>query len=409
MRFQKLTFSNASGQNLAARLDLPLDKEPTAYVLFAHCFTCTKNLKAVSHISNALTAQGMAVLRFDFTGLGESEGDFADTNFSSNVEDLVAAADYMRDAYEAPQLLLGHSLGGAAVLMAAHQVPECRGVVTIGAPCNPEHVTHLLECSRDEIEKNGYATVKLAGRPFTIKKQFLDDLEDVSMLDTIGQLRRALLIFHAPMDNTVGIANAERIFKAAKHPKSYVSLDKADHWLTAESDALYVGSVLAAWGMNYIEPHTAVFGDPADDGYEHVYVRTGSDHYRTEIRASGHALIADEPESVGGTDLGPNPYEYLLAALGTCSTITMRMYADRKKWPMTSAVVRLKHQKVHADDCEDCLSKDGKIDVIEREIEIVGDELTAEQRQRIREIADKCPVHRTLQGEIKVRTTSREG
>ncbi len=401
MRFKKLTFPNSEGQQLVARLDLPIDGRPLAYALFAHCFTCTKNLTAVGRISNGLTAQGIAVLRFDFTGLGESEGDFADTNFSSNVADLVKAADFLREHYGAPQLLIGHSLGGAAVLQAAHQIPECRAVATIGAPADPQHVTHLLQCSLEEIEETGEAQVLLAGRPFTIKKQFLDDLEQSKMQERIRTLKRALLVMHSPIDNTVGIDNAAQIFTAAKHPKSFISLDKADHLLSRERDARYVGAMLAAWAMNHVE--LAEDELPDLEGSQ-VLVRT-EQGYRTEIRTGLHTLIADEPIGVGGTDMGPNPYEYLLAALGACSTITMRMYADRKSFPMEAVNVRLSHKKVHVQDCEDCESPSGKVDVIHREIEIVGDQLTAEERERILVIADKCPVHRTMHNEIKVRTT----
>ena len=404
MSFQRLRFTNAQGQHLGARLDLPIDGKPRAYALFAHCFTCTKNLKAVGHISNALTSEGFAVLRFDFTGLGESEGDFADTNFSTNVDDLVSAADFLRDEHTAPALLIGHSLGGAAVLHAAHRIAECRAVATIGAPAEPGHVKRLLQCSLEEIEQTGEARVLLEGRPFVIKKQFLDDLDKTNMEHILRTLRRALIVFHSPIDATVGIDNAGKIFTAAKHPKSFVSLDKADHLLSKQRDARYLGTVLAAWAASQIEA-----APEPDYGLEGARVLARIEEgYRTEIRTGQHTLLADEPIRLGGTDTGPNPYEYLLAALGACSAITMRMYANHKGFPMEAVNVRLFHEKVHAKDCEDCESESGKVDIIDRELEIIGSELNAEQRQRIREIADKCPVHRTLHSEVIIRTTVKE-
>lgn len=407
MQFQKLTFKNPEGQILAARLDLPIDGKPKAYALFAHCFTCTKNLIAVGHISRALNREGMAVLRFDFTGLGESEGDFAETNFSSNVADLTAAAEFLDREFEAPKMLIGHSLGGAAVLQAATHIPSAVAVATIGAPCDPKHVTDLLSSAKETIEKEGEAEVILAGKSFKIKKQFLDDLQETRMQETIRNLKRALLILHSPIDAIVGIENAAKIFQTARHPKSFISLDHADHLLSNERDSQYVGSVIAAWAQKYIESEKPVASkeDLADNW---VVVRTGTYGLQTEIVANGHALIADEPIAVAGTNMGPTPYEYLVASLGSCTSMTLRMYADRKGWPLEAIEVRLKHQKVHADDCEQCQSPNAKIDQIEREIELVGN-LNEEQRQRLLAIADKCPVHRTLHSEIVVKTWLKKG
>ncbi|RMD89993.1 MAG: OsmC family protein [Calditrichaeota bacterium] len=405
MQFQKLTFENRHGFKLAARLDFPIS-EPHAYALFAHCFTCTKNLKAVGHISRALNQQGLAVLRFDFTGLGESEGDFAESTFSSNVEDLVDAAEFLAKNYEAPQLLVGHSLGGAAVLQAAAHIPSSRAIATIGAPSNPAHVTKLLRSAIPAIEARGEAEVNLAGRTFRIKKKFLDDLEQTHMEEIIRSLKKALIIFHSPVDNIVGIENAARIFQAAKHPKSFISLDQADHLLSHEKDALYVGKVLATWAEKYLG-FEKVIKKPEELRGTWLVVRTGESGYVTEIRTNKHALIADEPVSVGGTDLGPSPYEYLLASLGACTSITLRMYADRKYWPLESIEVYLRHQKIHAEDCKECEIKEGKIDQIEREIKLVGN-LTGEQKQRLLEIASRCPVHRTLHSEVRVVTKLRE-
>ena len=405
MLFEKITFTNPNGDELAARLDQPADSQPIAYALFAHCFTCSKNLNAVGNISRALTDLGIAVMRFDFTGLGESEGDFADTNFSSNIDDLVAAADFMADEFEAPKILVGHSLGGAAVLQAAHRIESAKAVATIGAPCDPEHVVQHMEDSIEEIEAKGEADVTLAGRTFTIKKQFLDDLEATRMTDAIRTLDRALLIFHSPLDKVVGIDNAARIFKAAKHPKSFISLDQADHLLMDAADSRYVGAVLGGWARKYIDVERPEKSEVEPESGR-VVTRTAQG-LRTEIIASGHSLVADEPESIGGTNTGPTPYDLLAASLGACTSMTLRMYADRKEWPMESAIVRLNHERIHAKDCEDCESDSGMIDRLDREIEVTGP-LDEKQRQRLKEIANKCPVHRTLHGEIRVRTSLKE-
>lgn len=407
MQSTRLDFENARGEKLSARLDLPVDGEPRAYVLFAHCFTCSKNLRAVSNISRALTQRGFAVLRFDFTGLGESEVDFADTNFSSNVEDLVYAARFLEQSFRAPDILVGHSLGGAAVLQAASQLPQVRAVATIGAPADPEHVTHLLEEAREDIEKKGQANVQLAGRTFTIKKQFLDDLEGSSMENYIRSLKRPLLIFHSPIDNTVGIENAAKIFQHAMHPKSFVSLDKADHLLTDQDDSRYVGAVLAAWAAKYIPAPAQPQHRQPEAEANRIVVQTGAEGFVTTIMANGHALVADEPLKLGGTNQGPTPYELLAASLGACTSITLRMYADRKKWPLEAVTVRLTHQKIHGKDCEVCETNAPRIDRFDREIELEGP-LSEDQRQRLLEIADKCPVHRTLHSEIWINTTLKD-
>lgn len=403
-----MLITNEAGQKLAARLDLPVDGKPVAYALFAHCFTCTKNFKAAANISAALTRERIAVLRFDFTGLGESEGDFADTNFSGNVSDLITAAEFLQAHYEAPKILIGHSLGGTAMLQAAGQIPAAVAVTTIGSPCRPDHVTKLLAGSRLTIEQAGEAEVILAGRPFKIKKQFLEDLDKQRITESVRNLRKALLIFHSPIDQIVSVDNAADIFGLAKHPKSFISLDKADHLLTRELDSRYVGAVIEAWARKYLgidEQQTQVTV-PLPDLDNRVTVRTGREKFRTDILAAGHGLVADEPLAVGGQNLGPNPYDLLLAGLGACTSMTLRMYADRKGWPLEAAVVRLNHNKVHAKDCEVAQAETGKVDCIEREIELAG-ELDDEQRARLLEIADRCPVHRSLHSKIVVKTTAK--
>ncbi|MGH8702448.1 MAG: bifunctional alpha/beta hydrolase/OsmC family protein [Burkholderiales bacterium] len=396
-------FPGSLGTALAARLDVPPVK-PAAFALFAHCFTCSKDTLAASRISAALTARGIAVLRFDFTGLGGSEGDFANTNFSSNLADLVAAASWLREHHEAPRLLIGHSLGGAAVLAAAREIPEATAVATIGAPSEPAHVRHLLAPALPQIESAGEAEIELAGRKFRIKKQFLEDIAGHRSREAIGSLGKALLIFHSPRDTTVSIDNAAQIFMAAKHPKSFVSLDDADHLLTRKEDAAYVAAVLAAWASRYIgAPLIEARPIPANAPGVVTVAETRAGKFTQAITVGNHRLLADEPLSAGGTDTGPSPYDLLLAALGACTSMTVRMYADLKQLPLHKVTVRLRHEKVHAQDCAECETKEGKIDRIEREIELEGG-LDEAQRARLLEIANKCPVHRTLHSEVWIPT-----
>jgi putative redox protein len=400
MKSVKVSFPNRQGQKLAALLDLPEDEKPIAFALFAHCFTCTKNIKAAANIAAALNREKIAVLRFDFTGLGQSEGDFSDTNFSTNVADLVAAAEFMSKELEGPQIIIGHSLGGAAVLQAAKEIDSLNAVVTIAAPHDPEHVAHHFESMRDQIEREGEARVNLAGRHFKIKKQFLADLEMQQLDHHIRTLKTALLVMHSPRDTTVGIDNAAEIYRAAKHPKSFISLDDADHLLLKEADSLYAGMMIASWGSRYIN----VTEEAHEDGMvidNRVTSSTENYGFFTEIFANGHAMVADEPLQYGGTDRGPTPYDYLLAALGACTSMTLQMYARHKQLPLTKAVVRLTHQKIHAKDCEDCGTNNGKVDRMEREIELFG-ELDQKQRERLLEIAERCPVHKTLHSEVDI-------
>ena len=402
MPTERFQFTGEGGHQLAAALDLP-EQEPLAYALFAHCFTCGKDVLAAKRIATALAAKGIAVLRFDFTGIGSSEGDFANSTFSSNVADLVHAANHLRETRKAPTLLIGHSLGGAAILACAGQIAEAKAVVTIAAPSDPEHVTGLFKEQIEDIRKQGKVEVSLAGRPFTITREFLDDIAEHGLMARVTTMRKAILVMHAPTDDTVSIDNATRIFLSAKHPKSFVSLAGADHLLSQRRDSTYVADVIAAWASRYIEPaaEQAVVTTAAP---RNVVVReTRNSKLQQTISIGPHRLLADEPVAAGGEDSGPGPYDFLLAALGACKSMTMRLYADRKSLPLERATVTLHHSKIHAQDCAECETREGMLDQIDVAIGLEG-ALDAAQRKRILEIADKCPVHRTLTSEIRIVT-----
>jgi len=405
MRSERFTFPNAKGEQLAATLDWPLGK-PTAFALFAHCFTCGKDNLTAKRIAETLTLHGIAVLRFDFTGLGASEGEFANTHFSSNVDDLVAAADHLRKTQSAPAILIGHSLGGCAVLAASHRIAEARAVVTIAAPYDPAHVTGLFKEHVDAIRKKGEVEVQLAGRPFTIRREFLDDVAEKKLNECLATLRKALLVFHSPTDDLVGIDNASHIFQAAKHPKSFVSLAGADHLLSKKDDAVYVANVIAAWADRYLDRPEVMTEAEVEEGL--VLVReTHGGKFQQEILTGPHRLLADEPVKLGGLDSGPGPYDFLLAGLGACTSMTIRLYAEFKKIPLANVSVRLNHEKkIHTKDCEDCADKVTKVDHIERAITLEGP-LDAAQRAKLMEIADKCPVHQTLESKIDIHTVER--
>lgn len=398
----RVEFPGHNGATLAGLLEVP-DTGTLAYVLFAHCFTCGKDIAAASRISRALVARGYAVLRFDFTGLGGSDGDFANTHFSSNVEDLLAAAAYLRQSYRAPAILVGHSLGGAAVLSAAHQLSEVKGVVTIAAPANAAHVAKQFHCDIAAIESAGEAEVELAGRTFTIKKSFLDDIAAQDSAH-IGALQASLLLFHSPLDTMVSIAEAEKIYRAARHPKSFISLDKADHLLSNKADAEYVAACIAAWAGRFIEAQPVLSESKTstvDSGQ--IDVEERNHQFTRNVLADDHRWLADEPVAMGGDNLGPDPYEHLLAALGTCTSMTVRMYANRKEIPLEDIRVTLSQRRLHGKDCEDCEMEDRYIHEITRYVAIKGD-LSEGQRQRLLEIADKCPVHKTLEGKVVIET-----
>ena len=403
MRSKTITFKNKNDESLKGKIELPVDQYAHSFALFAHCFTCSKNLKAVKNISKALTAEGFGVLRFDFTGLGQSDGEFEDTNFSHNVSDLVDAAEYLRKNYQTPRLLIGHSLGGAAVIQAASMLDDVKAIATVGSPYEPKHVQGLLKDDLESIKENGVANVDLGGRQFTIKKQFLDDLEQQTNAEIIKNLKKPFLILHSPQDNTVSIDNAEKLYRDAFHPKSFISLDGSDHLLMQnEADATYVGKTVAAWAVRYLSIEER---EKIPKAHEKVIgVLDADDTFTTDLKLGNHYLKADEPEDVGGNDFGPNPYEYVSGGLAACTAMTIKMYANRKEWDVQQIKVYIDHKK------ESRKGEDGKtlkVDIFQRDVKLEG-QLDEKQRKRLLEIADKCPVHRTLHGKVEVKTQERK-
>lgn len=386
MKTRKIRFENTDGIELSAELDLPTGAKAHHYALFAHCFTCSKNLLAVKRLSKGLTDKGYGVFKFDFTGLGSSDGDFADTNFSSNVEDLISAAKYMEEHYASPNLIIGHSLGGAAVLQAAHYIKGLSGVVTIAAPYDPDHVNHLFDDWKDEIHQNGKATVTLAGRKFTIKKQFLEDLQSDQVNPRLHKLNLPLLILHSPQDEIVGIENAAEIYKNAEHPKSYISLDGSDHLMTKDEDATYVGRVIAEWAVRYVGGDDKQV-DSEETKKDAVAELHYEDKFTTDVQTGTHRWVADEPKDVGGHNEGPAPGQLLMSALASCSAMTVMMYVRRKEWPLKRIRVH-----VHKKETDKAIPHSTYI----KEVELTGPDLSDKQRKRCLEIAGRCPIHRTL-------------
>ncbi|MDP9413113.1 MAG: bifunctional alpha/beta hydrolase/OsmC family protein [Pseudomonadota bacterium] len=393
-------FKSKTGEMLAARIDRPAGK-PRAWALFAHCFTCGKDLPSAQVIAQTLAAEGIAVLRFDFTGLGGSSGDFASTNFSSNGEDLIAAANWLRDNEAAPALLIGHSLGGAAALAVAQDMPELRAIATIGAPADPAHIRHLLREHIEAIQSQGEVRIQLAGRPFTVRKQLLEDISSARLQPKLQALRKALLILHSPTDDVVGIDNAGELFGWAKHPKSFLTLDWADHLLSRREDAAYAAQAIAAWANRYVEPFSA---EPESEAWARV-METGRGQFQQSIALGRHHLIADEPTEMGGLDSGPSPYQLLLAGLGACSAMTVRLYAKRKNLPLDRVSVDLKHSRAHQADSANSAAGESRpmLERIERVVHLAGD-LTEAERARLLEIAERCPVHRTLSEPVQIDT-----
>ncbi|WP_300436362.1 bifunctional alpha/beta hydrolase/OsmC family protein [Christiangramia sp.] len=397
MQKLEVSFKNSSSKVLKGVLELPTNKKPKNFVLFAHCFTCNKNFHAPSKIGKSLASKGYGLLRFDFTGLGDSEGDFEDTNFSSNVEDLIAAAEFLKKEYVAPTMIVGHSLGGAAALFASKQIDSIKCIVTINAPSNLSHVQKHFETSVDEIEQAGFANIKIGGRSFKIKKQFIKDLKSNEDASALKEIKKSLLIMHSPQDKIVSIKHAEDLYRAARHPKSFVSLDGSDHMLSTKEDSEYVGSVISAWAGKYLKEPKA----PELETDHEVMANLGETGFTTQIIAGNHHFIADEPKKMGGSDLGPNPYELVSSGLAACTSMTIQMYARRKKWTVENVETHVSYSKKHATDCADCENKKAKIDNFEREISIKGD-LDKKQLKRLMEIADKCPVHKTLSAQAQI-------
>ncbi|WNB18348.1 bifunctional alpha/beta hydrolase/OsmC family protein [Marivirga arenosa] len=405
MKREKITFKGSQNTELSAEIHFPADDFPHNYIVFAHCFTCNKNLNAVRNIILGLTKKGFAVLSFDFTGLGQSDGDFADTNFSSNIEDIVLASEYLEKEYSSPTMLVGHSLGGAAVLIAAAKIDSVKAIATIGAPAQADHVLHLIENKKEEIIESGGAKVNIGGRSFKIKKQFLDDLQSKDNLSKIEELRKSILILHSPQDETVDISNAAAIYERAHHPKSFISLDQADHLLSKKEDSIYSGEVIASWAKRYVQFNKQA--KISTDSQTVAFIGGKDQIYTTQIIAEGHHLVADEPEKVGGNNFGTSPYGLLTSALAACTAITLRMYANRKNWEVDEILVHVDHDQRYDKDSKDCESSDSKITFFDRTIEINGD-LDDEQKKRLIEIANKCPVHKTLESKIKVETREKD-
>ena len=401
MTTERITIPTTRGHELSGALELPAGGIRGA-ALFAHCFTCTKQSKAAIHVTRALAAEGIATLRFDFTGLGGSGGEFGRAGFATDVEDLVATAHYLSDRFDGPLLLVGHSLGGAAVLSAVDDIGKDRvaAVATIGAPADVPHVLERIDGDLEAIRETGEGEVSIGGRRFRLGRQFLERVEKADLLTEVRKLRCPLMLLHAPTDALVGVENAGELFQAAHHPKSFVSLDGADHLLTGEPDAQFAARMIAAWASRYL-PEAA-----ADRPESGVTVRTGHGKFGTQIVTPTHRFVADEPESYGGGDAGPTPYDYLLAALGSCTAMTMKMYADRKGWPFAGTTIRLTHERDHHLDCDHCEEPGAKIQAIHRAIELDGDALSDEQRAKLIEIADRCPVHRTIEGALHIHTAS---
>ncbi len=393
---REVRFPNAAGIMLAGSIELPPGRV-RAVAVFAHCFTCTARSHGARRVSLALAEQGIATLRFDFTGLGDSEGAFADSHFSANVDDLVAAATFLESDVGAPAILIGHSLGGAAVIAAAERIPSVKAVVTIAAPFDPAHVLHLIKGTEDIGED--HTDVSIGGRPFRIGRDFLNSVAGQDQAARLGRLKRALLVLHSATDATVGIENARAIFEAAKHPKSFVALNGADHLLTDAEQASYAAMIIAAWVQPFLAPAMPI--DAVPEG--HVRVSSTEAKFVQIVESSGHSFLADEPLSVGGSDLGPTPYDLLLSALGTCTAMTLRIVAANENIPLTGVSVTLNHSRRHADDCAAAAGGKPKLEVLERVVRLEG-ELSEAQRLRMLVIADKCPVHRTLENHPRIET-----
>ncbi|WP_298530776.1 bifunctional alpha/beta hydrolase/OsmC family protein [uncultured Algibacter sp.] len=398
----KLSIQNEKGLKLQAFLELPADQKPKHYAIFAHCFTCSSTLGAVKHISRSLTTYGFGVVRFDFTGLGKSEGEFSESYFSANVKDLLAVSDYLKEYYQAPTLLVGHSLGGAAVIVAASKLENVKAVATVGAPATVSHVTHLFSHGIDEVKEKGEVEVSIGGRPFKINEEFVEDFGKTDLPEITKNLRKPLLIMHAPFDRIVGIENAHKLYHDAHHPKSFVSLDNADHLLTNPKDSIYVGNMIGAWVQRYFQQEENSMLDTAGEQLV-AHLDLIEDNFTTTIQTKKHSFIADEPNSVGGDDFGPSPYDYLSAGLAACTVMTLKMYAERKKWDLKEVYAHITYSKKHSDDLMLDLAEPKRMDYLQKRLKFVGD-LDDVQKAKLKEIASKCPVHRTLISDTIIET-----
>jgi uncharacterized OsmC-like protein/pimeloyl-ACP methyl ester carboxylesterase len=402
MKSTKLNIKNDKGFTLHAYLELPANQKPNHYAIFAHCFTCTSSLSAVKNISRALTNYGFGVVRFDFTGLGKSEGEFADSHFSANVEDLIAVSDYMFSNYKAPSLLIGHSLGGAAVISAAAKLENIKAVATIGAPATISHVTNLFSHGIDEIKDKGEVEVNIGGRPFKINNEFIDDFSKTDLLSIVKNIRKPMLILHSPTDTIVGIKNAEQLYQQAHHPKSFVSLDNADHLLSKSEDSNYAGNMIGVWVQRYFNAQeNEMLETKGEQLVGHLNLL--ENNFTTSIQTKKHTMIADEPASAGGDDFGPSPYEYLNAGLVACTAMTLKLYAQRKNWDLQEVFVYVTHSRKHSDDLGIEVNKPSYLDHISKKLKFVGN-LDETQKQRLKEIASKCPVHKTIASEVVFET-----
>jgi len=403
MKRLSLEIPNKKGYTLKAYLELPANQKPNYYAIFAHCFACSSALGAVRNISRSLTSHGFGVVRFDFTGLGRSEGEFAESHFSSNVEDLLSVHEYITTHYSAPSLLVGHSLGGAAVITAASKLTAVKAVATIGAPATVGHVKHLFVEEASKAINKEDIKVNIGGQPFTINEDFIADFDKTDLPSILKKLRKPLLIMHSPTDTIVEIENAHQLYHHAKHPKSFVSLDSADHLLSKASDSIYVGNVIGTWVQRYFVAKENIMLET--QGEQLVgHLNLIEDNFTTRIQTKKHTMIADEPSSVGGNDFGPSPYEYLNAALAACTVMTLKMYAERKKWDLQEVFVYISHSKKHSDELELDSEKSGYLDFITKKLRFVGN-LDEKQKERLKEIASKCPVHKTIAGEVVFKTT----
>lgn len=398
MKHKKLKINNRKGLKLHGQLELPANQKPSHYAIFAHCFTCSSSLNAVKYLSRALTQDGFAVLRFDFTGLGNSEGEFSESHFSANIEDLLDVHHYMSQYYKAPSLLVGHSLGGAAVLVAASKLDSVKAVATVGAPATVGHVKHLFSHAIKDIKEKGRIKVNIGGRPFEIDENFINEFDTIDLPQIVADLRKPLLIMHSPFDKIVGIENAKQLYLNAHHPKSFVSLDDADHLLSKEKDSRYVGDIIGTWARRYfsVEENTML----ALQGEQVVgYLNLAEDNFTTRIQTKKHSLIADEPTDIGGDDFGPTPYEYLNAAIAACTTMTLKMYAERKQWDLQEVYVYLSHSRKHSDDLKMDLDQPKYLDHINKKLKFVGN-LDEDQKNKLKDIASRCPVHKTVASEV---------